>query len=103
VSNARLAVDLPRYHRLKGALYRLEGIACRLWGARYCPSRRRCLKCGARALDGVSMKRTGILMSYTEVFNIPEGFGRESYLLGLVRLDDGANVVGSSPTSQRVS
>ena len=86
-------MDLQRYHRLIGPLYRLEGdrvssVRCQVFPVETSvpPVRR-------SRLEGVSLKRTGILLSYTEVFNIPESFGRESYLLRFVRLDDGVNLV----------
>ncbi len=74
--------------------YRLVGAECKSCGRRHYPPRPRCPYCGSDRLELVELPRTGVLESYTVVYQVGEGARQESPLIiGLVRLDDGTRVV----------
>jgi len=84
-------MDLPRYHRLRRALYNLEGSACAACGEKQFPAVRRCA-CGSRDLVSHRFKGKGKLFSYSEIFIAPEGF-EGPYPIGLIELEEGPRVL----------
>ncbi len=81
-------MDLPRFHRLRSAYYRLEGQVCGSCGAIQFPSRMTCRTCGGAALASHALSGRGTVHSYSEVAQAPEGF-EPPHLMALVRLDEG--------------
>ena len=74
--------------------YRLVGAQCRRCGRRHYPPKPVCPYCGSRELEPVELPRTGVLESYTVVYQTGEGEReRTPVYVGLVRLDDGTRVV----------
>jgi uncharacterized OB-fold protein len=81
-------MDLPRYHRLRGPYYRLEGQRCSGCEARQFPPRLSCRACGRSALVPFRFSGRGEVFSYAEVAQAPAGF-EGPYLVALVRLEEG--------------
>ncbi len=81
-------MDLPRYHRLRGSYYRLEGQQCRACRTVQFPPRLECHKCGSSNLAIYALSGRGKVYSYSEVSHAPHGFGGP-YLVALVELDEG--------------
>jgi hypothetical protein len=84
-------MELPRYHRLRGALYRLEGCRCRTCSGRFFPARAVCPAC--RAAGGMEphvFSGRGTIWSFTRVVQAPRGFATLApYAVALVRLEEG--------------
>lgn len=81
-------MDLPRFHRLRAAYYRLEGQACGSCGAIQFPARMTCSTCGGTHLTCRTLSGRGTVHSYSEVAQAPEGF-EPPHLMALVRLEEG--------------
>jgi uncharacterized OB-fold protein len=81
-------VDLPRYHRLRAAYYRLEGRRCRACGALQFPPRASCSACGAADLEPHRFSGRGTVYSFTEMAQAPAGFA-PPHLMALVQLEEG--------------
>jgi hypothetical protein len=83
-------MELPRYHRMRGTLYRLEGSACRKCAHRIFPPRPVCPRCKAQDLEVLAFSGRGTLYSFTRVLQPPRGFTNfGTYSVGMVRLDEG--------------
>ena len=83
-------MELPRFHRLQGAYYRLEGSRCRGCDARQFPPRRVCPGCGGRDLAAERFSGRATLYSATRVTQAPRGHATLApYTVGLVRLEEG--------------
>ena len=88
-------MELPRYHRLRNQLYRLEGSRCPGCGAKFFPPRGRCPSCGKHELEPHRFEGKGTLASYSEVYAVPRGYTASlPYLVGLVKLEEGVTVLG---------
>ena len=86
-------MDLPRFHRLRGAYYRLEGSLCRGCGARRFPARRICSDCRSADQDIQRFSGRGVLWSLTRLRQAPRGHASLApYAVGMVRLDEGPMV-----------
>ena len=81
-------MDLPRYHRLRGAYYRLEGRRCRACGVEQFPPRPACSACRSTDLEPYRFSGRGTVYSYTEMAQAPAGFS-PPFLMALVQLDEG--------------
>jgi uncharacterized OB-fold protein len=81
-------MDLPRFHRLRPAYYRLEGQGCASCGAIQFPPRMACSSCGGTELECHTLSGRGTVHSYSEVAQTPDGF-EPPHLMALVRLDEG--------------
>ncbi len=77
-------MDLPRYHRLRPAYYRLEGQQCASCDDVQFPPRSRCRSCGGDELAGRRLSGRGEIYSFTEMTPAPDGF-EPPYLLAPVR------------------
>lgn len=86
-----MSPDLPRYHRLRSAYYRLEGQRCSDCDALQFPPRAACRACRGANLRGQRLSGRGSVYSYAEVNHAPRGF-QAPYLVGLVRLEEGTLV-----------
>ena len=81
-------MDLPRFHRLRPAYYRLEGQTCASCRAIQFPCRAACRSCGGNELERHPLSGQGTVYSYSAVTQAPEGF-EPPHLMALVRLDEG--------------
>ena len=83
-------MELPRYHRLRGAYYRLEGSACAACDRRFFPPRAVCPSCKGQGLETLAFSGRGILYSWSRVAQAPRGFASIApYDVGIVRLEEG--------------
>jgi uncharacterized OB-fold protein len=75
---------------LKDGEWELPGTRCEACSAVFHPERRRCPRCGSSDLTGISLAKTGELISCTQVHQAsPDSLVPAPYWLGLVRLDGG--------------
>src|SRR5258708_23281655 len=81
-------MDLPRYHRLRSAYYRLEGQRCAACGKVQFPPRAACRACRERELEPYRLSGRGTVFSHAEVAQAPRGFAAP-YVVALVRLQEG--------------
>ena len=84
-------MDLPRYHRLTSAYYRLEGQRCTACGAVQFPPRGACGACRSTELEPYRFSGRGTVFSFAEVAQAPKGFSGP-YLVALVELEEGIRV-----------
>ncbi len=84
-------MDLPRYHRLTPAYYRLEGQRCTACGAVQFPPRGACGECKGRTLETYRFSGRGTVYSFAEVAQAPQGFAAP-YVVALVELEEGIRV-----------
>jgi scaffold protein (connect acetoacetyl-CoA thiolase and HMG-CoA synthase) len=84
-------MDLPRYHRLTPAYYRLEGQRCQKCGAVQFPPRGSCGECRSQALETYRFSGRGSVYSFAEVAQAPQGFAAP-YVVALVELEEGVRV-----------
>jgi scaffold protein (connect acetoacetyl-CoA thiolase and HMG-CoA synthase) len=83
-------VELPRYHRLRGPYYRLEGSVCPACSRRYFPPRPVCPSCGTARLESFAFSGRGTLYSWSRVLQPPRGFASLApYTVGMIRLEEG--------------
>jgi len=83
-------MELPRFHRLRGAYYRLEGSRCRGCGAGQFPPRRVCPGCRSGDLETHRFSGRGTVYSATRVTQAPRGYAALApYTVALVRLEEG--------------
>ena len=81
-------MDLPRYHRLRAAFYRLQGQRCTSCNAVQFPPRSACRICRERSLEPHALSGRGTVYSHAEVAQAPRGFAAP-YLVALVQLEEG--------------
>jgi len=81
-------MQLPRFHRLPSAYYRLEGRRCSACGEVQFPARVSCSACRSRGLEAHRLSGRGTVFSYSEAAQAPEGFA-PPYLMALVALEEG--------------
>jgi uncharacterized OB-fold protein len=84
-------MDLPRYHRLTGPYYRLEGRRCLGCGALQFPPRDACGSCRGRELEPFRFSGRGTVFSFAEVAMPLPGFPGP-FLAALVELAEGVRV-----------
>jgi scaffold protein (connect acetoacetyl-CoA thiolase and HMG-CoA synthase) len=83
-------MELPRYHRMRRTLYRLEGSACPSCAARHFPPRAVCPACRKGGLAPHRFSGRGTLYSFSRVLQAPRGFASVApYAVGMVRLEEG--------------
>jgi uncharacterized OB-fold protein len=86
-------MELPRFHRLRAAYYRLEGSACRGCGARHFPARRVCPACRSMDQETHRFSGRGEIWSVTRLAQAPRGHASlVPYAVGMVRLEEGPMV-----------
>ena len=86
-------MELPRYHRMRGTLYRLEGNSCPGCDVRFFPGRIICPGCGKKELQPETFSGRGTLYSHTRVTLPPRGFASVGpYDVGMIRLEEGPMV-----------
>jgi uncharacterized OB-fold protein len=86
-------MELPRFHRLRSAFYRLEGSVCRGCGARHFPARRVCPGCRSQEQGTHRFSGRGVLWSVTRLSQAPRGHASLApYAVGMVRLEEGPMV-----------
>ncbi len=84
-------MDLPRYHRLRSAYYRLEGRRCTACETVHFPPRERCEKCRGTDLSPHRLSGRGTVYAYSEVAQAPAGFNAP-YVVAMVELEEGLKV-----------
>ena len=83
-------MELPRFHRLRGAYYRLEGTRCRACDTRHFPPRRVCPGCRSGDLETLPFSGRGRVWASTRVTQAPRGHASMApYMVALVRLEEG--------------
>lgn len=83
-------MELPRFHRLQGAYYRLEGSRCRACSALQFPPRRVCPGCRSGDLETHRFSGRGTVWSATRIAQAPRGHAPLApYDVALVRLEEG--------------
>lgn len=83
-------MELPRFHRLQGPYYRLEGTRCRGCDARHFPPRRVCPGCRSTDLEGHRFSGRGTVWSATRVTQAPRAHANLApYAVAMVRLLEG--------------
>jgi len=96
-------MELPRHHRMRGALYRLEGSVCRACGARSFPPRAVCAACRSAEVAPAAFSGRGRLWSFTRVAQPPRGFASVApYAVGMVRLEEGPLVTAQLADTEGV-
>lgn len=82
-------MELPRYHRLRGPYYRLEGSACDPCAGRYFPPRPICPACKGTTKTFAFSGR-GTLYSWSRVLLAARGYASMApYTVAMIRLDEG--------------
>lgn len=81
-------MQLPRFHRLRSAYYRLEGQRCSECAAAQFPARLSCSACRSRELVPCRFSGRGTIYSYSQASQAPPGFA-PPYLMALVELEEG--------------
>ncbi|AWR99052.1 Zn-ribbon domain-containing OB-fold protein [Metallosphaera hakonensis] len=70
------------------------GTRCNTCGVTYYPPQRDCPACMSSNLEWVKVSNTGTLMTYTVVKAKPQGYeNQEDYVIGIVRTDDGVDLM----------
>lgn len=96
-------MNLPRHHRMRTAMYRLEGSACRACGARAFPPRAVCAACRSTDRAPAAFSGRGRLWSFTRVVQPPRGFAAAApYAVGMVRLEEGPLVTAQLADTEGV-
>ncbi len=82
-------MELPRYHRMRGTLYRLEGSRCGACDRHFFPPRSICPECRG-SLESKAFSGRGTLYSFTRVTQPPRGFSSVGpYDVGMIVLEEG--------------
>jgi scaffold protein (connect acetoacetyl-CoA thiolase and HMG-CoA synthase) len=81
-------MDLPRYHRLRPAYYRLQGQRCACCKAIQFPPRPLCRICREPRLEPHPLSGRGTVYSHAELAQAPLGFATPC-MVALVRLEEG--------------
>ena len=85
-------MDLPRYHRLRSAYYRLEGRRCGACETVQFPPRSRCETCKQEeTLEPHRLSGRGTVYAHVEVAQAPRGFNAP-YVVAMVELEEGVKV-----------
>ncbi len=96
-------MELPRYHRMRRTLYRLEGSACSRCSQRFFPPRIVCPSCREEGLALFAFSGFGTLYSFTRVAQPPRGFASVGpYSVGMVRLEEGPLVTAQLTDAEGV-
>jgi len=74
--------------------YRLVGRECKKCGKRHYPPKLACPYCGSRSLENIDLPKTGVIETYTVVYEVSEEFKHKApVIIGLIKLDDGTRVI----------
>ncbi|SMB99741.1 hypothetical protein SAMN00808754_3065 [Thermanaeromonas toyohensis ToBE] len=73
---------------------RMYAYRCTNCGKLYHPSRLVCRQCGGREFEPVPLEGEGTLVTYTRVYNLPEGFMKPWLTFGIVEFPNGVRVAG---------
>ncbi len=88
-------MHVPRHWREIPRRYRMEAGKCKKCGEIHFPGRLICPHCKGREFETVNLSGKGELSTYTVIRVAPSGFGDLTpYAVGIVRLDEGVNVMG---------
>ena len=82
-------LSISRFWRKKDDHYKLVGKKCNSCGRVFYPPRHTCPYCGSRDLRDYVPPRTGIILSWTKLYNVGKGYEEQRPLyLALVKLGD---------------
>ncbi len=84
-------MDLPRYHRLRSAYYRLEGRRCTACESIHFPPRDRCSSCDQTELEPHGLAGRGTVYAHSQVAQAPRGF-KAPYVVAMIELEEGLKV-----------
>jgi len=83
-------MDIARLWRQQGSSLRLMGSRCLSCETLLFPEHRYCPKCQSVSIDSFQFKGRGTVLSFTTVYEAPQGFTEQvPYIAGLIRLDEG--------------
>lgn len=67
---------------------------CTKCGQLHHPKHYVCTKCGGREFEEVPLEGEVTLITYTRVYNLPEGYMKPSLTFGIVKFENGLTVSG---------
>ena len=67
---------------------------CTVCGELHHPKHYVCRKCGARDFDAIPLEGEATLVTYTKVYNLPEGYMKPYIGFGIVQFDNGLTASG---------
>lgn len=67
---------------------------CTVCGELHHPKHYVCRKCGNRSFNEVALEGVVTLVTYTKVYNLPEGYMKPFLHFGIVTFENGLNVSG---------
>ncbi len=92
----RPLVPPPKAWRLRKSHYALIGGRCRRCGFTFFPRGPRCPRCGSREVEEYRLPRSGVIESYTIVYQVPEYMRDQAPLaFAVIRLPDGTRLAGA--------
>lgn len=75
---------------------------CTACGELHHPKHYVCKKCGNRTFEQVPLEGEVTLLTYTKVYNLPEGYMKPYLYFGIVRFENGVTVSGQLEVSNPV-
>lgn len=67
---------------------------CTKCGELHHPKHYVCRKCGARSFEEIILEGEATLVTYTRVYNLPEGYMKPYLTFGIVKFENGLTVSG---------
>lgn len=87
-------MSVPAYRRAMPQRYRYEAAKCNGCGKLFFPPRLICDKCKSREFETISLKREGVVKTYTIINVAPSQFVDQApYAIGVVELKDGVSIL----------
>lgn len=77
---------------------RMYAYKCTQCGKLYHPSRLVCRECGGREFEEIPLEGEATLLTYTRVYNLPEGYMKPWLTFGIVEFPNGVRVAGQMAT-----
>lgn len=72
---------------------------CTACGELHHPKHCVCKKCGSRSFEEIPLEGEVTLLTYTKVYNLPEGYMKPYLYFGIVRFENGVTVSGQLEVS----
>ncbi len=73
---------------------------CRACGQLHHPAHVVCKQCGAREFAPVPVEGPGTLLTFTRVYNLPEGYMKPFIAFGMVEFSNGLRVCGQMDSNE---
>ncbi|HHY94013.1 MAG TPA: DNA-binding protein [Firmicutes bacterium] len=80
----------------------MHAYRCEKCGRLYHPARLVCRQCGGREFEPVPLEGEAILVTYTRVYNLPEGYMKPWLSFGVAEFPNGVRVSGQLGTEDLV-